>query len=125
MTKVKKKSPAEREYDKQVKRIKQFVRKAEKRGFIFPDNVIPSKPKRITKASVRKLAKITPKELYKRFKKQKCELCGKEDTNVKVHQVASLKDLNNNFEWEMIMKNKNRKTLIVCNECHRLITSKM
>lgn len=66
-----------------------------------------------------------PKELYKRFKKQKCELCGKEDTNVKVHQVASLKDLNNNFEWEMIMKNKNRKTLIVCNECHRLITSKM
>lgn len=66
-----------------------------------------------------------PKELYKRFKKQKCELCGKEDINVRVHQVASLKDLNNNFEWEMIMKNKNRKTLIVCNECHRLITSKM
>lgn len=66
MTKVKKKSPAEREYDKQVKRIKQFVRRAEKRGFIFPDNVIPDKPKRITKASVRKLSKITPKELYKK-----------------------------------------------------------
>ena len=66
MTKVKKKSPAEREYDKQVKRIKQFVRRAEKRGFIFPDNVIPNKPKRITKASVRKLSKITPKELYKK-----------------------------------------------------------
>ena len=66
-----------------------------------------------------------PKELYKRFKKQKCELCGKENTEVKVHQVASLKDLNNNFEWEILMKNINRKTLIVCNECHRLITSKM
>ena len=66
MTKVKKKSPAEREYDKQVKRIKQFIRRAEKRGFIFPDNVIPNKPKRITKASVRKLSKITPKELYKK-----------------------------------------------------------
>lgn len=66
MTKVKKKSPAEREYDKQVKRIKQFVRRAEERGFIFPDNVIPEKPKRITKASVRKLSKITPKELYKK-----------------------------------------------------------
>ena len=66
MTKVKKKSPAEREYDKQVKRIKQFVSRAEKRGFIFPDNVIPNKPKRITKASVRKLSKITPKELYKK-----------------------------------------------------------
>ena len=66
MTKVKKKSPAEREYDKQVKRIKQFISRAEKRGFIFPDNVIPNKPKRITKASVRKLSKITPKELYKK-----------------------------------------------------------
>ena len=66
MTKVKKKSPAEREYDKQVKRIKQFIRRAEKRGFIFTDNVIPNKPKRITKASVRKLSKITPKELYKK-----------------------------------------------------------
>ncbi len=66
-----------------------------------------------------------PKELYKRFKKQKCELCGKEYTDVKVHQVASLKDLNNKFEWERLMINKNRKTLIVCNECHRLITSKM
>lgn len=66
MTKVKKKSPAEREYAKQVKRIKQFVRRAEERGFIFPDNVIPDKPKRITKASVRKLSKITPKELYKK-----------------------------------------------------------
>ena len=35
------------------------------------------------------------------------------------------KDLKNKFEWEILMKNKNRKTLIVCNECHRLITSKM
>ena len=66
MAKVKKKSSAEREYDKQVKRIKQFISRAEKRGFIFPDNVIPNKPKRITKASVRKLSKITPKELYKK-----------------------------------------------------------
>ena len=66
-----------------------------------------------------------PRELYKRFKKQKCELCGKENTDVKVHQVASIKNLSNKFEWEILMKNKNRKTLIVCNECHRLITSKM
>ncbi len=66
-----------------------------------------------------------PNELYKRFKKQKCELCGKEDIDVRVHQVASIKDLKNNFEWEILMKNKNRKTLIVCNECHRLITSNM
>lgn len=66
-----------------------------------------------------------PKDLYKRFKKRKCELCGNENVDVKVHQVASLKDLNNKYEWEILMKNRNRKTLIVCNECHRLITNKM
>ncbi len=66
-----------------------------------------------------------PKELYKRYKKQKCELCGKENENVVVYQVASLKDLESNFEWQKLMKIKNRKTLIVCNECHRLIASQM
>lgn len=66
-----------------------------------------------------------PKELYKRFKKKKCELCGKDNIEVKVHQVASLKDLTYSSEWEILMKNKNRKTLIVCNECHRLITDNM
>lgn len=61
-----KKSSAEIAYDKQVKRIKQFISRAEKRGYVFEENVLPQKPKRITKASVRKLAKITPKELYKK-----------------------------------------------------------
>ena len=63
-----------------------------------------------------------PKELYKRYKKQKCELCGKENEDVVVYQVASLKDLESNFEWQKLMKKKRRKTLIVCDECHRLIT---
>lgn len=65
-TKKRKPSPAEREYQKQLRRIKRFIKSAEKRGFIFDQKVIPPKPKRITKASVQRLRKITPTYLYKK-----------------------------------------------------------
>ena len=63
---IKKESSIERAYSKQIKRIKQFIRRAEKRGYQFSDNVIPKKPKRITAGSVRKLASLTPEKLYKK-----------------------------------------------------------
>lgn len=66
MAKRHKQSPEERAYSKQVKRIKQFIRRAEKRGYQFSDNVLPKRPKRVTQASVRKLAKITPEKLYQK-----------------------------------------------------------
>lgn len=66
MAKKRTKTPAERAYAKQLKRIKQFISRAEKRGFIFYDNVIPERPTRITQASARKLAKLTPEKLYKK-----------------------------------------------------------
>lgn len=60
------KSPVEQEYAKQLKRIKSFISRAEKRGYMFEEKVIPVKPKRITQASVRKLKKLTPQQLYKK-----------------------------------------------------------
>lgn len=66
MAKRRKQTPAERAYSKQVKRIKQFMRRAEKRGYQFSENVLPQKPKRVTQASVRKLAKLTPEKLYQK-----------------------------------------------------------
>lgn len=59
-------TPTEEAYYKQLKRIKQFVYRAEKRGYIFSENVIPKKPQKIKPASVRKLARITPEKLYKK-----------------------------------------------------------
>lgn len=59
-------SPTERAYSAQVKRIKNFIRRAEKRGYIFNENTLPTKPKRITQASVRRLQRLTPQELYKK-----------------------------------------------------------
>lgn len=57
------------DYKKQLKRIKQAVRRAEKRGYIVPENVIPKQPKRITKKSVERLKKITTKEIYSKSEK--------------------------------------------------------
>lgn len=55
-----KQTPSKNEYNKQRKRLKQAIRRAEKQGYIFSEDILPKKPKRITKASVRRLAKITP-----------------------------------------------------------------
>jgi hypothetical protein len=62
----KNKFSVEQEYNKQLKRVKSFIRRAEKKGFVFSENVVPSRPKRITQASVRKLEKLTPNKLYQK-----------------------------------------------------------
>lgn len=59
-----KRTQVENEYSKQRKRIQSFIRKHEKEGFYFEENILPSIPKKITKASVSRLKKITPQKLY-------------------------------------------------------------
>lgn len=60
------KSEAEKEYAKELRRIKKFIKRAEQRGFRFSDDVIPNRPKKVTQKSVQKLKKITPQQLYKK-----------------------------------------------------------
>ena len=64
--KGKQKTELENLYEKQLKRIKQFIYRAEKRGFIFPENIIPKRPKKIKKESVGVLERLTPEKLYKK-----------------------------------------------------------
>ena len=59
-----KRSQVEIEYSKQRRRIQSFIRKHEKEGFYFEENILPAVPKKITKASVSRLKKITPQKLY-------------------------------------------------------------
>lgn len=66
MAKRRKLTPAEQAYYKEQRRINRFVKAAEKRGFIFNLKILPPQPKKITKASVRRLKKITPETLYKK-----------------------------------------------------------
>lgn len=66
MARTTKKSQLLKEYNKERNRIKRFIRYAEKRGYVFEPNLIPSKPKTITSGSVRRLSKIRPAQLYKK-----------------------------------------------------------
>lgn len=67
---AKKKSPEqqalEREVKKQRKRIQQFVRRAQKRGYTFSKNVVPNLPKKITEKTLSRYKKITPQTLYEK-----------------------------------------------------------
>lgn len=67
-TATKKKKPTlnQQLYEKELRRLKQFIRRTEKRGFRYAEDVIPEKPKRITKKSIERLQKLTPQELYKK-----------------------------------------------------------
>ena len=51
------------EYNKEVRRLKQAIRRAKKQGYIVPESIMPQRPKTITQGSVRRLAKITPEKI--------------------------------------------------------------
>ena len=56
-----------------------------------------------------------------RLKANRCEWCGEETSALVVHQVRSLKELDENQPWAAFMKKINRKTLVVCESCHSVI----
>lgn len=64
MGKITNKSQLLKDYNKERNRIKRFIRNAEKRGYVFEPNIIPTKPKTITAGSIRRLSKIRPAQLY-------------------------------------------------------------
>lgn len=66
MAKRRKQTPTQKAYYKERRRIQSFIRRAEKRGYIFDAGTLPEIPKKITAASVRRLKALTPKELYKK-----------------------------------------------------------
>lgn len=53
-------------YIKQRKRIQQAIRREVQKGLYVPDNILPPKPKKITKASVARLERITPETIRKK-----------------------------------------------------------
>ena len=66
----KEKNEAQRILEQQVKkerrRVKQFIRRAEKRGFTFSSTAVPDLPKKITEQTLSRWQKITPSELYRK-----------------------------------------------------------
>lgn len=62
------KSALEIEINKQLRRIKSLIKRAEKRGYTFPNYKPPKVPTRITKKTLEKLKKVTPDYIYKKAK---------------------------------------------------------
>ena len=60
-------------------------------------------------------------ELEQRISARKCEICGKENVSFEIHHVHKLKDLKGKETWEYMMIARQRKTLVLCEECHRKI----
>jgi len=61
--------------------------------------------------------------LATRLKANTCEWCGKYTTDVVMHQARTLKDLDRSLPWNAHMIKINRKTLVVCPQCHEMIHS--
>ena len=66
MAKRNKQTENQKAYQKERRRLLQAVRRAEKQGYIFPEDIVPELPKRVTKKRLEKIQKTKPKQLYKK-----------------------------------------------------------
>lgn len=109
------KSQAEQQYNKELNRIKRFIKRAENRGYRFDSDVIPDRPKRVTKASVSKLKKLTPSVLYKKStalsesgkvitgtqrRKEERTIATKKGAQTRRERLRKVERKNNKFESE-------------------------
>lgn len=60
----KKKTVNQKAFQKERKRLQQAIRKGEKQGYIFPEDIVPSLPKRVSKKALEKIKRIKPSDLY-------------------------------------------------------------
>lgn len=58
------KTSLQKEYQKERKRLLRAVKRGEQEGFIFPEDVVPSLPKRVTKKRLQEIHSIKPRHLY-------------------------------------------------------------
>ena len=66
---------------------------------------------------------LTTSELIRRLNAGQCEYCETKTGPFEVHHVRGLKHIKPGKElWQKIMIARNRKTLILCKRCHRLLT---
>ena len=94
MAKRKKLTENQKAYQKERRRLLQAVRRAEKQGYIFPEDIIPDMPKRVTKKALENIQKIKPKELYKKAEfvyQETGEIVPAEKRKQEVKQEAKIK----------------------------------
>nr|DAJ67781.1 MAG TPA: hypothetical protein [Caudoviricetes sp.] len=62
-------TPIQQQYRKERRRIQNAMNRLEKQGYVLPEDLLPSIPKKITQASINRLKKITSESIYKKSKK--------------------------------------------------------
>jgi hypothetical protein len=61
-------------------------------------------------------------EILDRLNARICEYCGQEDGYFEVHHVRKLSDMKDGKEkWQKLMIARQRKTMVLCVECHDLL----
>lgn len=65
MAKRNKRTEKQKAYQKERRRLLQAIRRAEKQGYIFPEDIVPKLPKRVTKKRLEKIQATKPSDLYK------------------------------------------------------------
>jgi group II intron reverse transcriptase/maturase len=60
-------------------------------------------------------------EITQRLSAEQCEYCGTEKGYFEVHHVRKLKDVQGRELWERVMIAMQRKTIVLCVECHDLL----
>lgn len=84
------------EYMKERKRIQQAISRKKKSGYIVPENLLPDIPKRITRASINRLKKITPKMIISKSELVDFttgEIITKESSNYKKSVIKTNREL--------------------------------
>jgi len=62
-------------------------------------------------------------ELERRITACQCEACGETDANFHIHHVNKVKDLKGKEWWKRLHIERKRKTLVLCEDCHRKLHS--
>ena len=94
MAKRNKQTENQKAYQKERRRLLQAVRRAEKQGYIFPEDIVPDVPKRVTKKQLEKIQKTKPKQLYKKAEfvyQETGEIVPAEQRKQEVKQEAIIK----------------------------------
>lgn len=60
-------------------------------------------------------------ELEQRINAKRCELCGAENVQFEIHHIHRMKDLKGKSRWEEWMISRQRKTMVLCKNCHRKV----
>jgi RNA-directed DNA polymerase len=69
--------------------------------------------------------KLSRTELVQKINANCCEYCGKQGGYMEVHHVRAMKDVLVKTQlWQVMMSSMNRKTMVLCIDCHRELHSR-